>query len=185
MAVSRPHKEKQLQALETKFQEAKGVAFANFNGLTVEEAQTIRRSLRKQGMTYTVIKKTLIQLAAKNAKLAEVDINQLEGAVAVIVSTEDEIAPLAAIKNFKKEFINSESKEAKINFAGAIFEGAFVDATHTAELANIPSREESLSKIVGMLRSGPQKLHGVFNSGFQNLYNVFQNSDKFAVQETA
>jgi len=180
MATSKSKKADQLEALTSKFKEAQGVSFIRFEGITVEEAQTMRRELRAEGMSYTVIKKTLMELAAKNAGLPEVDANQLDGSVAVIVSSTDEIAPAAAIKKYKTQFADPETKESRVDFAGAIFEGKFLDAAATAVIANTPSREESLGKIVGMLRSGPQKLHGVFNSGFQKLYNVMQNAEKFA-----
>jgi len=180
MAITRVRKTEQLSALEKKFKEAKGVAFTTFDTLTVQEAQTMRRELRTQGMTYTVIKKTLIELAAKNAGLPEVLSKDLSGSVAVIVSPDDEIAPAAMIKKFQKEFKNVKTKKPKLSFAGVVFDGKFLSAEETAVIAEMPSREESLGRIVGMLRSGPQKLHGVFNSGFQKLYNVFQNADKFA-----
>lgn len=180
MATSKSKKTEQLAALEAKFKEAKGVAFVKFDGLTVEEAQVMRRELRGNDMSYTVIKKTLIELAAKNAGFGGVAGDDLEGSVAVIVSSSDEIAPAAAIKKFQKEFKNKATKQSKLDFAGAIFEGAFVDRAKAQELASIPSREESLGKIVGALRSGPQKLHGIFNSGFQKLYNVLQNAEKYA-----
>ncbi len=180
MATSKAKKTDQLQALEDKFKNAKGVAFVKFSGLLVDEAQAIRRSLREQGMSYTVIKKTLIELAAKNTKLAEFASGDLDGSVAVIVSSDDEIAPASVIKKLKKDYVDRKSKKSKLDFAGAVFEGRFLDAAAATELANIPSREESLGKIVGMLKSGPQKLHGVFNSGFQKMYNVLENAEKFA-----
>ena len=184
MAITKSKKKDQLAALTAKFKDAAGVAFVKFEGLGVEEAQINRRELRAHGMTYTVIKKTLMAIAAKDAGLAEFDSNEREGAVAVIVSTTDAVMPAQFIKKFKKEFFVKKTKEtkelAKIDFAGALFEGSFLDAAATATFANTATREESLGKIVGMLRSGPQKLHSVFNSGFQSLYNVMKNADKFA-----
>ncbi|MCF7917716.1 50S ribosomal protein L10 [Candidatus Gracilibacteria bacterium] len=180
MAITKVKKTEQLSSLESKFNEAKGVAFLKFDGLTVEEAQIMRRELRANGMSYTVIKKTLIELAAKNAGFKDVDSKALEGAVAVIVSPHDEVAPAALIKKYQKEFINVATKKSKLDFAGGVFGGVFIDAAATKELSTVPSREESLGKIVGVLRSGPQKLHGVLNSGFQKLFNVLQNAEKFA-----
>ena len=180
MAITKSKKVEQLAALTAKFKEASGVAFAKFNELGVEEAQVIRRELRANGMSYTVIKKTLMAIAAKDAGLAEFDSNNLEGSVAVIVSTDDAVMPAQFIKKFKKDFFDKEAKLAKIDFAGALFEGNFLDAATTAKFADTATREESLTKIVGMLKSCPQKLHAVFNSGFQNMYNVMQNADKFA-----
>lgn len=180
MATSRIKKEGQLQKLESQFAKAKGIAFIQFKHVTVEEAQNIRRELRSQGMTYMVIKKTLIALAAKNTGAAMFSSENLEGNVAVIVSQTDEMAPIAAIKKFKKDFFEKAKKQSKMEFAGCIFEGAFQSAAQTAVIADMPTREESLAKIMGMLRSGPQKLHGVLNSGMQKIYNVLDNAEKFA-----
>ena len=180
MAISRSTKSDQLATLEAKFKEAKGVAFITFNELTVEEAQVMRRGLRAEGMSYTVIKKTLMALAAKNTGLPEVNVDDLEGAVAVIVSPTDEIAPAASIKKYMAEFFDKATKTSKVGYAGSIFEGKFCGVEATAVIASTPSREESLAKIVGMLKSGPQKLHSVFGSGFSKLYNVLENAEKFA-----
>jgi large subunit ribosomal protein L10 len=183
MATSRSKKEEQLAALQAKFEAATGIAFTQFEGPTVNEVQDIRRSLRDQGMSYTVIKKTLISIAAKNAGKAEFTPRDLEGNVAVIVSETDEVSPAAAIKKLRKDFFDKETDTSKYDFAGAVFDGKFLDKAATATLANTPSREESLGRIVGMLKSGPQKLHGILNSGLQKPYNVLQNAEKFAKAE--
>lgn len=179
MATSKAKKNDQLTALEDKFQRAKGIAFVQYSGPTVEEVQLIRRSLRARGMSYTVIKKTLMAIAAKNTGKAEFSSNVLEGPVAVIVSETDEIAPAAAIKQLKKESFDKKTKTSKFDFAGAIFNEEFLDKVATTQLAETPSREESLAKIVSMLMSGPQKLHGILNSGLKGVHNVMKNADKF------
>lgn len=178
MATSKSKKQDQLKALEAIFATAKGVAFTRFDGATVEEVQLIRRDLRSKGMSYTVIKKTLMAIAAKTQKLADFSADDLSGSVAVICSTEDSIAPAAAIKVMKNESLNKETKVSTFNFAGAIFEEKFLDEAETAVLANTPTREESLSKIVSMLKSGPQKLHGVLGSGLRGIHNVCKNADQ-------
>ncbi len=184
MTISRAKKSVQLTALEKLFGNAKGVAFLSFAGLTVEEAQNMRRELRAKGMSYTVIKKTLISIAAKNVGLPEVLSENLPGSVAVIISQSDEIAPAAAIKKFRKDVKNKKTKESKVNFAGAIFEGRFLSVAETAAIADTPSREESLGRIIGFLRSGTNKLHTVLNSGFSRIRNVLDHADKFAASNS-
>lgn len=179
MAISKDKKQSQLTALETLFKEAEGIAFASFSGATVQQVQDIRRDLRSKGMSYQVIKKTLIALAAKNAGIADFNSDLLEGAVAVITSADDVVAPAAAIKHIKKESYNKETKTSVFNFAGAIFNGELLDQAHTAQLADTPSREESYAKIMAMLRSGPQKLHGVLNSGLTKMVRVLDQADSF------
>ena len=179
MAITKAKKTEQLSALVEKLKVAQGVGFVRFDQLTVQDAQEVRKYMRERGMSYTVLKKTLMSVAAKQAGLCEFDSDELEGSVAVVVSPDDSIAPAAAIKDMMKELNKPKQDLFKLSFAGSIFEGKFLDAAQTKVLADIPTREESLGKIVGMLKSGPQKLHGVFNSGFQGLYNVMQNADKF------
>jgi large subunit ribosomal protein L10 len=180
MAITRQQKTKQLQALEEKFKNAQGVAFVKFFGPSVEDVQGIRRELRSKGMSYTVIKKTLIALAAKNTNLAEFSPDNLDGSVAVIVSDSDEIAPAAEIKKMKKTFWNKESKTSKFDFAGAVFEGKLLDEKAAAILAETPTREESLAKIISMLRSGPQKIHGALTHGLRGIHAALKDAEKYA-----
>ncbi len=180
MATSKAKKTDQLKALEAKFKDAKGVAFLKFDGATVMEVQAARRGLREQGMSYTVIKKTLIALAAKETGLAEFSSDDLDGPVAVIVSPEDEIAPATAIKNLKKEHTNKESGHSKFDFAGAIYEGKLLDESATATLANTPTREESLSKIVGALRHGPRGIHAGLTHGLRGITMALKDAEKFS-----
>ena len=103
MAISRAKKTSQLQDLIAKFKVSAGVAFVQFNEATVAEVDTTRRSLRTQGMGYYVMKKTLMALAAREAKIAEFDSNLLPGSVAVIVSESEVLAPSFAVKKMKKD----------------------------------------------------------------------------------
>ncbi len=184
MASTRAKKSEQLKTLEEKFKNAKGISFASFTKLTVEEAQGARRELRSKGMSYTVVKKTLIGIAAKNTGLPEVNIEALKGNVTVIISEKEEIQPLSIIKHLRKTYTFGLKKSPKFEFAGCIFQGQFYGPIETAVFANIPSREESLGRIVGMLRSGPQKLHNVLGSGFSKVCNVLKNADKFVSQNS-
>ena len=183
MAITKEKKQSQLADLEEKFKNSEGIAFVRFFELTVEEAQKARRDLREKGMSYTVIKKTLIALAAKNAGKVEFSSDDLDGAVAVIVSESDAIAPAAAIKQLKKDTYDKEAKSSKFDFAGCVFEGKFLGEKETAELAEIPSREESIAKIVGALKSGPQRIHGALSHGFRGICVALKEADKFAKSE--
>lgn len=180
MATSKEKKQEQLKALEDKFSNAAGAAFVKFDGPTVNEVQQVRRDLRANGMTYTVIKKTLIQLAAKNTKLAEFEVSDLEGVVAVITSETDAIAPAAAIKKLKKEFTDKETKETKFDFSGAVFEGKLLDPAATAILANTPTREESLAKLIATMRKGPQGVHSALTHGLRGITMSLKEADKFS-----
>lgn len=180
MATSKAKKQYQLTELETKLKSAKGIAFVQFDGATVMEVQKARRDLRAKGMSYTVIKKTLMSLAAKNTEQCTFDSNQLDGSVAVIVSQDDEIAPAAAIKALRKEHFDKATDSSKFDFAGAVFEGSFLDAAATAILANTPSREESLGAIVGALNHGVTGIHAGLTHGMQGILAALKETEKFS-----
>lgn len=181
MATTRSKKTEQLQALTELFKNAAGVAFIRFETGTVAEVERIRRALRKEGMTYTVIKKTLMAVAAKNTELAEFSADDLEGMVAVITSPDDIVMPAQAIKKIKKDHFNKATKTSKFQFAGAIFEGNFLDAKAAEQFADTPTKEESLGRIVGMLMVGPQRLHTVCMHGLQSFHAITKDAEKFAV----
>jgi len=180
MATSKSKKSDQLQALQAKMQSAVGVAFAQFFGPTVAEVQSARRECREQGMSYTVIKKTLIALAAKNSKKAEFSPDDLDGAVAVICSDSDEISPAAMIKKLRKDHFDKKTKSSKFDFAGAIFNGEFLDAASAKILGDTPTREESFGKIVSALRFGPRGIHSALHHGIRGIKNALENAEKFA-----
>lgn len=180
MATSKAKKGDQLEKLVQKFKDGRGIAFVKFDQATVMEVQSTRRALREQGMSYTVIKKTLISIAAKEAGVADFSVDELDGAVAVIVSDQDSIAPAAAIKQLKKDTFNKETKLSKFDFAGAVFDGKLLDPAATAILADTPTREESLAKVIATLRRGPQGIHGALTHGLRGITMSLKEADKFA-----
>lgn len=180
MATSKAKKQYQLTELETKLKGAKGIAFVQFDGATVMEVQKARRDLRAKGLTYSVLKKTLMSIAAKNMKAGEFEATQLTGSVAIIVSQDDEIAPAAAIKALKKEHFDKATDSSKFNFAGSMFEGNFLDAAQTAVLAETPSREESLGALVGALQHGVQGIHAGLTHGMQGITAALNEAEKFS-----
>jgi ribosomal protein L10 len=179
MATSKIKKTGQLESLTEKMKTAAGVAFVEFHAPTVEEVQTVRRACREAGMTYTVIKKTLIAIAAKNGKGVEFSSKNLDGNVAVICSDADEIAPAAMIKKIKADFFDKKSKTSKFDFSGAIFNGEFVDKAGATALGDTPTIEESYGKIIGMLRGGPRGIHSFLQHGTRGIKNALENADKF------
>ena len=71
----------------------------DYRGLTVKEAQVLRRSIREAGATMTVYKNTLVNLALKEAELPELD-GVLAGPSAFIFADGDPVASAKALKDF-------------------------------------------------------------------------------------
>ncbi len=124
--------------------DAQSVVLVDYRGLTVEEDTALRKQLREAGVNYKVYKNTLMNFAFKGTDF-EALAPYLNGPSAIAVST-DATAPARVLAEFAKKAKNLEIK------AGVV-EGTFYDAKGMAAVAEIPSRDVLISKLLGSLQS--------------------------------
>lgn len=165
MAVTKQKKEEIIAELTDLFKNSKSVVFANNHGISVKDAQTLRRSLRDNDSTFKVAKKTLIKLAAKEAGFDEIPEEALEGQVGVAFSMGDEIAAAKALYEFSKS-------NNSVKLLSAIMEGKALSKEQTLELAKIPGKDELLAKMVGSMKSPISGFHGVLYSLMRTFVGV-------------
>ena len=125
--------------------DAQAVVLVSYCGITVEADTALRKELREAGITYKVYKNTMINFAIKGTEfegLAE----YLEGPTAIAICKEDATAAARELAKFAKD---AEALEIK---AGVV-EGVCYDAAGIAQIANIPSREVLISKLLGSMQS--------------------------------
>ena len=125
--------------------DAQSVVLVDYRGLTVEQDTELRKQLREEGITYKVYKNTMMNFAFKGTDF-EALAPYLEGPSAVAISTTDATAPARVLAKFAK---TADALEIK----GGVVEGIAYDAKGIASIANIPSREELLSKLLGSIQS--------------------------------
>ena len=124
---------------------AVSAVIVDYCGLTVEQDTKLRKQLREAGVVYKVYKNTLLKRAFEGTDFAQLN-DQLEGPTAVAFGLEDATAPARELNNFAK------TADA-LEFKGAVVEGTFYDVAGVKALANIPSRDELISKLLGSLQS--------------------------------
>lgn len=168
MAKTKAQKVQILSDLSDKIKQAKSIVFAKFKGLGVKDNEALRKELRAVKSEYLVAKKTLIDLAFKDKKIKGLEVDKLEGQIALVFGFDDEIAPAKIIDKFRK------SSEEKIGFAGGILDNAFISETKMAELAKLPGRQELLAKIVGSINTPVSGLVNVFAGNLRGLVNVLK-----------
>lgn len=138
-------KKKIVADLTEKLQGATAGVIVTYQGITVEDDTALRAELRKAGVEYSVIKNTLTKRACENVGYGDLA-NVLEGMTAVATSAED---PVAAAKILKKYADKVESFEIKAGFV----DGKLLDAAGVNDLAELPSKEILIGKILGSLQS--------------------------------
>jgi len=125
--------------------DAQSVVLVDYRGLTVEQDTNLRKQLREAGVTYKVYKNTMMNFAFKGTDFEGLA-PYLEGPSAVAISTTDATAPARILAKFAKD---AKALEIK---AGVV-EGTVYDATGMQAIAQIPSRDELISKLLGSLQS--------------------------------
>lgn len=167
MPKTKEQKKEILSGLKEKIQNSKSIVFVNFDKLTVSENENLRAKLRELQGEYLVAKKTLINLAFDNENIKGIDARAMEGKVAVIFSYQDEVAPIKAASDFKKDIKGDEDN--KLNFLGGILEGKILSADDVKTLSDLPSRKELEAKLVGVLNNPISGFVGALSGNIRNL----------------
>jgi len=115
-------------------------------GIAVPVANKIRMELKTANGEMNIIKKRIFLKALKDAGLEEVNVDKLEWSVFALYAHENEFGPLKVINKYLKEF-KKENKGSEFSFVGGWFEKKWQDGEYVNELANVPTKEELLSKL--------------------------------------
>ena len=148
---------------------------SEYRGLTVKEIAEIRRALRKQDVSYRVVKNRLMRIAARDSLGDALD-GLLTGPTAIAFGN-DEAATAKAVIDATRPF-----KIVKIT--GGILGSRAIDADGVTRLATLPSREVLLAKLAGAMQSPTQTLASLLTANIRNLgYALAQVRDQKAAAE--
>ena len=125
--------------------DASSVVLVDYRGLTVAQDTELRKALRNAGVTYKVYKNTMMNFAFKGTDF-EALAPYLEGPSAMAYSAEDATAPARVLAQFAK---TAKALEIK----GGVVEGVAYDANGIQAIADIPSREVLISRLLGSMQS--------------------------------
>lgn len=150
MAINRAKKEEIVAKLKEALKSAKSLVFINFHKLSVANATSMRRALKKEKVSYMVAKKTLTSRVLNEAKF-EGEQPPLEGELALAWG-EDLVAPAREVYVFGQKFPES------LTIMGGVFEGRFMNAAEMIDIARIPSLEVLRGKFVNIINSPIQRL---------------------------
>ena len=139
---------------------AKSMVVVDYRGISVADVTELRKQCREAGVVYKVYKNTMVKRAVEGTEFEGV-VKDLEGTNAFAISKDDATAPARILAKFAKTAPALEIK------AGVV-EGTFYDANGMKAIANVPSREELLSKLLGSLQSPITNLARVLNQIAEN-----------------
>lgn len=163
---TKQQKKEIVKELAEKIKSSKSIVFSDYKGLSVKDMTVLRKDLKKEGADFNVFKKTLMNIAFKEAGI-DVDIKKLEGQVALAISSQDEVAAAKIIAKMAKANEN-------IKMLGGILGTKELSCEEVKALAKLPSKEELLAKLVGSLNAPISGLVNVMAGNLRGLVNVLK-----------
>jgi len=156
MSVSVREKKAQIvQELKDKFSNCSSAILVDYRGLTVEEATKLRKKFRDAGVEYKVYKNTLTEIAAKELGYDDI-VPYLQGPTAIAFGVKDPVAPAKILKDAINEF-------KKMEFKVGLVDGKIIDVDGIKALADLPSREELIAKMLGSMNAPIANFVGVLS----------------------
>ena len=144
-----------INEIKDKVSRAKSIIIVDARGLSVESDTTLRKKLREAGVDYKVYKNTMVNFALEDSEFAPLQ-QYLAGPSAFAFSYED---PMLAAKVISKELKGMPALEFKAGFLAS----TLYDAEGVKAIANIPPREELLSRLLGSFKSPMSSFARVIN----------------------
>lgn len=163
-----PTKEQKVQfvsEIKEKMQDAQVIILAEYRGITVDKITDLRSRLRNAGCEMKVAKNTLAKLAAKDVGIEGLD-PYLTGPTVMTFSKEDPVAAAKVLSEFAKEI------KKGLDIKGGVLEGKIVDKDQIKALADLPSREVLLAKVLGGMQAPMYGFASVLSANLRNLVYV-------------
>lgn len=174
MSDRKPHvtaeKKQEVAALAETLKNTQSAIFVSYTGLTVKTQQDLKKKLALGGGTMFVAKNTLLRLAAREAGYPEEAFSDdvLSGQTALVISSEDAIAPLQILGKFIKE---NEMPSLKVG----VVEGRFQDKESLVKLSTLPGREVLYAQVVGAVAAPMYAVVGTLQANIQKLLLVLNS----------
>jgi len=164
-------KVKLVEQIKQDLSSSTAVWVVDYRGLTVKQAEELRRRISAEGSQYKIYKNTFTIRALQDLEMPSLG-SILEGPSAFVFTSDDPVSAAKVLKQFAKE-------NKQLSIKGGLFEGQVLDDKQVVAVADMPSREELIGQVIGML-SNP--LHEVISTidGSGTIYSLLD-----AIEEKA
>jgi large subunit ribosomal protein L10 len=157
----RSEKQADLDTLKTELAKVSTLILTTFQGITVDNDTKLRRAVQAAGGRYKVVKNTLAERASAGTA-AEGVLKDLKGTNSIAFTYNDPVALAKALTKIAKDV-------PAFQFKAGVVEGRVISIAEIQSLANLPSKEELISKVMFLLNAPAQRLAVTLNALPRNL----------------
>jgi large subunit ribosomal protein L10 len=158
-------KREAVAALREELSHSRALIVSEYRGLSVKEIAEIRKALRKQEITYRVVKNRLMRIAAEN-EVGEALSPLLTGPTAIAFGT-DEVTTAKAV-------IDAVRPYRIVKVTGGVIGDRAIDAAGVQRLAALPPRETLLAEIAGVFAAPLATTAGLFAAPLRDTAGLLQ-----------
>lgn len=166
----RSEKQEQLDQLKNDLGRVSTVILTTFQGITVADDTRLRRAVQAAGGSYRVVKNTIVELAGAGTP-AEPLLKNLTGTNSIAYTRTDPVALAKALTKIAKDV-------PAFRFKAGVVEGRVLSIAEIQQLANLPSKEDLISKLMFLLNAPAQRIASTLAALPRNLAVVVSEADK-------
>jgi large subunit ribosomal protein L10 len=152
--LNKESKQQVVTEIHDKLKRAKAVFLADFRGMNVEKATGLRDELRKADVEYKVVKNTLLELASRETDKESLSAHYV-GPTAIALSYDDPVSAAKVLSRFAKE------SQAIFRLKAGVLSGKLISVAEIQALAELPSREVLIAKLLGTMQAPTANFVGV------------------------
>jgi large subunit ribosomal protein L10 len=167
---NRDEKQKDLEALKKELEKTKSLFVTGFEKMTVSQDFELRKTIRGVGGHYRVVKNNIAEKAAEGTA-SEAVLKDLKGMCSLAYTSSDPVALAKALTTYAKT-------NPAFTFRAGLVEGRAIDIKSINDLANMPSKEEILSKLLFLINAPAQRLVTAMGAVGRNLAVVVDQGVK-------
>jgi large subunit ribosomal protein L10 len=167
---TREQKAQEVSELSEQIGKASNAFLIDFKGITVPQVTELRKQVRQTNSGYVVVKNTLALIALKDSPIINMK-EQFTGPTAIAFNASDAVVLAKALTKFAKDV-------PAVHFKGALLNGQVVPASEIQNIANLPSREELVAKLLYLMQAPIRGLVTVLQANIRNLAVVIDQIAK-------
>jgi len=169
MAEIKEYKIETVKSIKERLDGARAIVLVDYKGINTEEVNKLRGNFRNGEVDYFVSKNTWIKIALNQMGINSLD-EFLKGPTSVLVSKKDEVSPASIMKKFRETDL--EKKEI-CGFKVGLVAGDVYLPEQLMKLAEMPSKEELLAKVLSGINAPASGILGVTNGILSKLVRAF------------
>ncbi len=164
--MNKSAKERIVAELHEKLKDVKLAVLANYSGIKVKDITGLRNDLRKAESELKVVKNSLLSIALKDTEFLPLD-DHLKGPRALMMNFGDVVGPTKILVEFAK-------KNDKLEIAAGVLDGRLLSKEQIKALAELPSREILLGKLLSVMVGAQTQLVTVLSAVPRGLVQVLE-----------